>query len=94
MSQDYVIGSGEGTPISEVLSIIFSFFNLDWSRHVEIDNRLLRKGDPLSIVSNPTKINNQLNWKSEHSIEDLLKRCISYKKNVTQNEEPDFSSHN
>lgn len=94
MSQDYVIGSGEGTPISAVLSIIFSFFNLDWSRHVEIDNRLLRKGDPLSIVSNPTKINNQLNWKSEHSIEDLLKRCISYKKNVTQNEEPDFSSHN
>lgn len=91
ISQDYVIGSGEGTPISEVLSIIFSFFNLDWSRHVEIDNRLLRKGDPLSIVSNPAKINNQLNWKSEHSTEDLLKRCISYKKNVTQNEEPDFS---
>ena len=91
ISQDYVIGSGEGTSISKVLSIIFSYFNLDWSRHVEIDSQLLRKGDPLSIVSNPAKINNQLDWESKHSIEDLLKRCIDYKKSVTQNEEQNFS---
>ena len=79
-SEDYVIGSGVGNNIETILEIVFTFFNLNWKDFVKIDNSLLREGDPLSIVSNPKKIKDRLNWKSMISLEETLIKCIEFKK--------------
>ena len=74
--EDFVLGSGEGTQVRHLLEYVFSFLNLNWEEHVEIDKTILRKNDPLSIVSNPEKILNKLGWKAEMDIEKLLFRMI------------------
>lgn len=82
MYEEYVIGSGVGTTIENIISYVFGYFDLDYKKFIEIDSSLLREDSPQSIISDPTKICN-LGWKPTHNINMLLERCISYKVNST-----------
>lgn len=73
---NYVIGSGKGHKISEILEIVFSYFNLDWRNYILIDNSLLRKGDPNKIVSDPSLVLQDLGWKTKTSFETIITKCI------------------
>tara|TARA_Y100001970_G_scaffold203683_1_gene247929 strand:- start:2103 stop:3068 length:966 start_codon:yes stop_codon:yes gene_type:complete len=75
-SNTYVIGSGKGHQIKNIVEIVFDRFNLDVTKYIDIDESLIRKGDPKSIVSNPLKIQEELNWSSEVSFENLINICI------------------
>ncbi len=82
MYEEYVIGTGVGTTIENIISYVFGYFDLDYKNFIEIDSSLLREGSPQSIISNPTKVSN-LGWKPTHNIKMLLDRCISYTVNST-----------
>ncbi len=72
----YVVGSGEENSIKDIVSIVFDYFKIDIDSHIVIDESLLRKDDSSYIVSNPSKIYSELNWKTKLSFEDLVLRCI------------------
>ena len=80
-SNTYVIGSGKGNSIKTVIEIIFDYFNLNLDKYIDVDENLIRKGDPVSIVSNPKKLNHELGWNNTISFEDLIKICIKSKIN-------------
>ena len=73
----YVLGSGVGTSINNLIDTIFSSFNLEYKNHINIDESLLRKNDPIKIISNPEKINNELGWKTELSVENICEKIIN-----------------
>ena len=75
-SNAYVVGSGKGHKIKNIVEIVFERFNLDINKYIDIDESLIRKGDPKSIVSNPIKIQEELNWSTEVSFENLVNICI------------------
>ena len=72
----FVIGSGTGHSIEHMAQIVFEYFGLSLNDYIEINNSLLRQGDPIVKVSNPLKILNEYGWKSKTKFEDLLLRCI------------------
>ena len=78
----YIMGSGIGTSIKELIQIVFNYFDLNWEKYTDIDESLLRKGDPKIKISDPTKISNEFGWKTELSFEDLIIRCIEKKINI------------
>jgi GDPmannose 4,6-dehydratase len=80
-SDDFVIGSGLGTSIEELLNITFSEFNLDYNKYVVVDSSLLRIGDPQKIISDPTNLKNKTGWYPKLNIQQLIERCISFKLN-------------
>ena len=75
-SSTYVIGSGKGTSIREVVEIIFSYFNLSYEDHLIVDKSLSRKNSLPKIVSNPLKIDEELGWRTHMDLESLIVRCI------------------
>tara|TARA_B100000963_G_scaffold357011_1_gene378288 strand:- start:555 stop:1523 length:969 start_codon:yes stop_codon:yes gene_type:complete len=75
----YVIGSGSGTNIENVIKIIFQYFNLDYKNYVEIKKNLNRKNNPKIIISDPTLIKSELGWCAKMKLEDLINRCIEKK---------------
>ena len=75
-TSNYVIGSGIGKSIKEMVNYIFSYFNLDWTNFVDIDNSLLREGDPVKIVSDPSKLKTELNWKAKVNFNQMIHNCI------------------
>tara|TARA_B000000565_G_scaffold220786_1_gene175362 strand:+ start:598 stop:1560 length:963 start_codon:yes stop_codon:yes gene_type:complete len=76
INEDFVIGSGKGKKILDILEIIFSEVNKEWEEFVEIDSSLLRIGDPKVLVANPKKLFTSLNWKPELNFESLILRCF------------------
>jgi GDPmannose 4,6-dehydratase len=76
--QSFNLGSGTGTSIKQLLEIAFSEFNLDWSKYVSLDARILRNNDPIKIVSDPSSIQEKIGWKTNLTIEDLLSRLIKF----------------
>ena len=84
-NHSFVVGSGIGTSIEKLLDITFSEFNLEWHKFVEVDNNLLRKNDPLIIVSDPSEIENKLGWSTKYSIDEMIRKFINYKMDVGSN---------
>tara|TARA_X000000368_G_scaffold419078_1_gene422132 strand:- start:906 stop:1889 length:984 start_codon:yes stop_codon:yes gene_type:complete len=78
-SSDYVVGSGIGHKIKDIVEIVFENFNLNYTDHLSINPELLRLDDPISIVSNPSKIMSKLDWKPKISFEETILKCISFK---------------
>lgn len=79
VSGSYVIGSGVGHKIADILDIVFNFLDLDWKKFVNIDESLLRTGDPIKIISDPHRIINDLSWKPEVSFEEMVMKCLTSK---------------
>ena len=80
-SDNYVIGTGNGHSIKNMVEIVFDYFKLDLSNHIRVDSSLMRKDEPISIVADPSKINQKLGWKSKTSFEDTIIRCLDYNSN-------------
>ena len=78
-ANNYVVGTGKGRSIKEMVSVVFNFFDLEFEEHIEIDPGLLRNNEPQQIISNPNKINKELGWKPETSFEDTILRSIKYR---------------
>ena len=75
-SYDYVLGSGTHTSIGQVVDIVFTYFDLDYRDHIIINPELLRNNDPIKIYSNPSKIYNELGWKTKLKIEDFVFKIL------------------
>ena len=78
-NSDYVIGSGVGVSIQEVLDIAFSRLGLNYTDYVNVDSTLLRKSDPEIIVSDPNRLKSDLGWAPKVEIENLIYRCMESK---------------
>ena len=72
----YVIGSGIPNSIEDLISVVFEHFGLNWNMYVNVDEQLLRKGDPKTIIANPKKIKVNLDWQPKYSFNQLVSRCI------------------
>jgi len=78
-SYSYIIGSGKAYSIKDILEIVFSQLGLEWSRYTDVDQNLLRKGDPKTVVADITKIRKELDWIPTKSFKNTLLDLISYK---------------
>lgn len=72
----YVIGSGTSNKIKDLIKLTFDYFELDWEKFVVIDESLLRKNDPITIVSDPTRLKSELKWNPKFTFQDLIRSCI------------------
>ena len=73
----YVIGTGISKSIRELVELTFNYFDLDWTKYIEIDEKLLRKNDPIKVIADPKLIMKELNWQPTISFQSLVNRCIS-----------------
>ena len=76
---DYVIGSGKGNSIRDLIEIVSNYFGLDYKNFIKVDASLLRDGDPTSIVSDPSLIKENLSWRAKTSFEVMIKKIIEFK---------------
>ena len=78
-SDSYVIGSGKGHTINDLITYVFNYFQLDVHEKILLNSNLLRSGDPKYIVSDPSKIKNELGWSATLNFYETILRCIKLK---------------
>ena len=76
-NNNFIIGSGISTSISEIVEKVFSLYDLKPENYLVINPKLLREGDPLKIYSDPSLLKSELNWTPQLSVDDLLERIFN-----------------
>ena len=71
---DYILGSGVGTKIQTVVENVFNYFDLDYKKYIEIDKKILRRNDPETIISDPSKIYKEIGWKTKNNLDSFLEK--------------------
>jgi GDPmannose 4,6-dehydratase len=73
---DYVIASGVGRTVRDLVAAAFAAVDLDWEPYVRIDPALVRAPEPVALVGDPTRAREQLGWRAETSFEDLVTEMV------------------
>ena len=83
LNDNFVLGSGKAHTVKDIIVFVFNYLGIGWEASVDIDENLLRNGDPLKIISNPNKIKKETGWETSTSLESFLEKCIIYKKDLS-----------
>jgi len=75
-ARDYVIGTGETHSVKEFLEEAFNYAGLDWRKYVEIDSRYFRPTEVETLLADPSKVKNELEWKPKIKFKELVKIMV------------------
>lgn len=70
--EDFVIATGEAHRLEDFVEQTFSYFGLDWRRHVHSSAALLRPSDIAFSVGNPAKAERLLGWRAERRMAEVV----------------------
>jgi GDPmannose 4,6-dehydratase len=69
---DYVLASGRRRTVRELVQVAFGALDLDWERHVRVDDAFVRPPQATESVGDPTKARERLGWTATTSFEELI----------------------
>jgi len=74
---DYVIATGETHSVQEFVEAAFGYVDLDWTKYVEIDNKLIRPAEVNILCGDASLAKKKLGWVPEVSFHDLVKMMVN-----------------
>jgi GDPmannose 4,6-dehydratase len=74
---DYVVASGVGRSVRDLVTAAFSAVGLDWQAHVRVDSGLVRAPERVALVGDPARARERLGWVPERSFEDLVTEMVN-----------------
>ena len=74
--EDFVIGTGETHSVKEFLNEAFSYVGLNWQDYVEVDLFYLRPTEVNTLLSDPKKAKEKLQWESKIKFKELVKIMV------------------
>jgi len=83
---DYVVATGETHSVREFLEKTFSYLDLDWKEHVEIDQRYFRPAEVDLLLGDASKARRELGWEPKVSFDELVKLMTDYDLNRAKQE--------
>jgi GDPmannose 4,6-dehydratase len=75
-SESYVISSEETHSVRELVEIAFSHLDLDWERHVKIDQRFVRPAEVDLLLGNSAKAHTKLGWYRKTTFKELVQLMV------------------
>jgi GDPmannose 4,6-dehydratase len=73
---DYVLASGVGHTVAELVDAAFACVGLEAGDYVRVDPQLVRPLERSASIGNPSKAREHLGWEPEVSFEQLVKRMV------------------
>lgn len=79
-SDDYVIGTGKLTKNIDFIKIVFSKLNIDFEKHIIVNEYLKRDYDLSNLVADCSKLN-KIGWNFSKSVDDIIDIMITHELN-------------
>jgi GDPmannose 4,6-dehydratase len=73
---DYVVATGETHSVKELVELSFAAADLDWEKHVVIDDRFLRPAEVDLLVGDPSKAETTLGWHRDVEFSGLVQMMV------------------
>jgi GDPmannose 4,6-dehydratase len=75
---DFVIGTGVGHTVQDLVSRAFGLVGLEWERHVRVDTTLVRRSEQVPSIGNSAKLKRALGRAPGVSFETTLKVLLAH----------------
>jgi GDPmannose 4,6-dehydratase len=76
LSDDYVVGTGEGATVRDFCEASFSALDLDYEKYVETEDRYLRPTEVDALVADSSKTKAKLNWSANTHWKELAELMV------------------
>ena len=76
VADDYVIATGETHSVREFLDEAFGYLDLDWHRHVEIDERYYRPAEVDLLLGDASKARRELGWEPKIGFKEMVRLMV------------------
>ena len=70
---DYVIATGQSHSVQEFVEEVFSYLDMDWEKHVEIDSRYFRPSEVDYLQGDASKAKKVLKWEPKVTFKELAR---------------------
>ena len=77
-SDDYVIATGETHSVREFCEETFSYLDLDWEKHVEIDSWYYRPSEVDLLLGDASKARKHLGWEPKVGFRELVRIMVDH----------------
>lgn len=77
--EDYVLGKGEVISMREFIKKSFNYVGLNYENYIKINESFIKNKNKTIIVSDTSKIVQNLNWSATTSMDELIKIMIDNK---------------
>ena len=74
--EDFVIASGQSHSVKEFLDTAFSYLDLDYRKHLVVDQDLYRPSEVNILQGDASKARQELGWSPESRFEDLVQEMV------------------
>jgi GDPmannose 4,6-dehydratase len=81
---DFVVSTGETHAVRDLCRLAFQAADLDWERHVVIDEKFLRPAEVDLLVGDPTKAHQVLGWKRDVDFPGLVTMMVEADLNLVR----------
>ena len=82
-AEDFVIATGRSSSLVYFIERTFSWFGLNWEKHVSFNNALRRPSDITHSAGNPARALSRLGWASNYDIDFVINAmCSEAKKSI------------
>ena len=73
---DYVIASGVGRTVRELVEVAFRHAGVEVPGHVQVDPALVRPAEAIAPVGDPSKARRVLGWEAKISFEAMIAEMV------------------
>jgi GDPmannose 4,6-dehydratase len=73
---DFIISSGKTHTVRDFVKGVFEYLDLDWTKYVEGDPKLITKKEKHNLQGNNQKLNSMTGWQPTVSFNDLIKIMV------------------
>lgn len=73
---DYVIATGRTHSVRDLVEIAFGHVDLDWRKHVVVDQDLIRPAEVDLLVGDPSKAKEKLGWEPKVTFEQMIRIMV------------------
>ncbi len=77
-AQDFVVGTGVAHSVEDICREAFGYVGADWTRHVHVEQRLMRPLDADVAVADPRKAIQVLDWRPTTTFEQLVQLLVDH----------------
>ena len=74
--EDYVIATGETHTVKEMLELAFDRLQLDWKKHVQIDEKYYRPTEVDLLIGDASKAKRELGWEPKVRFQELIAMMV------------------
>lgn len=76
--EDYVLATGESHSVKEFLEEAAALLDIDWEKHIKIDQRYFRPTEVDHLLGDASKARQKLGWEPKVTFKELVKLMVEH----------------